>query len=444
MLMAGVQGNWYMIDVNNQSGVDNKSGGNVSDYAARPFEVGIYVQDKMEFQGMIANIGLRLDMYNPNVSYYKNIFAPFDYVDSLGVHHFEPLAPREPTSTVVSLQPRAGFSFPISVNTVFHVNYGTFLQRPTFDQILSRRFSRLDINNVGGASSVPQGQTLGNPKLKPQTTNSYDIGVTQALGEGFTLDVSGYYKDVKDLVQRALFYPTSSSNAPYLSYINLEYASIRGFRLGLANRRGMLTGTLNYTYGVATGKRSSADAYNYPTIYQSGPTTEPLPQDVLLDFDRTHNLIANLAFTTPEEWGPRILDVAPLDRVTIALTSFLRSGRPYSSWLNPGTPMNKRAPNETTTNVKITKNVSNFFGAGATLYVEISNLFNDRIYDYNAVFNPDPGNSANLQRFTVRYEKGEDIKYYDNENFPAFLANQEFRIFSNAPRSWTVGMVVNF
>jgi hypothetical protein len=44
----------------------------------------------------------------------------------------------------------------------------------------------------------------------------------------------------------------------------------------------------------------------------------------------------------------------------------------------------------------------------------------------------------------VRYEKGEDITYYDNQNHPNFLANQEFRIFSNVPRSWTVGMVINF
>ena len=444
MLMAGIQGNWYSIDVNTQNGVDNSSGGTFSEYVAKPFEVGIYVQDKMEFQGMIASVGLRLDVYNPQVSYYTNTFAPFDYVDSLGAHHFEPLAPREQTSTVARLQPRAGFSFPVSVSTVFHVNYGTFLQRPTFNQILSETFSRLDVHNIGGASSVPQGQTLGNPRLKPEITNTYDIGVTQGLGEGFTLDVSGYYKDVKDLVQRALFYPTSSSNVPYLTYINREYARIRGFRVGLAKRRGMLTGTLGYTYGVASGKRSSANAYNYPTIYESGPSTEPLPQDILLDFDRTHNLIANFSFNTPENWGPAIFSVSPLERVAIAVTSFIRSGRPYSSWLKPGIPMSKRAPNETTTNVKITKNFSRFFGTTATFYVEIANLFNDRIYSYDAVFNPNPNNTANLQRFTVRYERGEDLTYYDNENYPAFLANQEFRIYSNAPRAWTIGMVVNF
>ena len=324
------------------------------------------------------------------------------------------------------------------------MNYGTFLQRPSFDQILSHTFGRLDVYNLGGATLIPSGRTMGNPRLKPEVTNSYDVGVTQGLGEGFTLDVSGYYKDVKNLVQRAEYFPTSSSSSPYLSYVNLEYASIRGFRIGLAKRKGMLTGTLNYTYGVATGKRSNADASNYPTIYESGKTNEPLPQDVFLDFDRTHNIIANFAFNTPENWGPRIFSVYPVDQLTIAATSFVRSGRPYTSWIDRTTPMGKRAPNETTTNVKITKNISRFFGTSVAFYVEISNLFNDRIYDYNAVFNPDPGNTSNLQRFTVRYEKGEDITYYDNPIHPEFSANQEFRIYSNAPRSWTMGMVINF
>jgi outer membrane receptor protein involved in Fe transport len=444
MLIAGIQGNWYVIDVDDRRNVDSRTGGYVTSYVAKPFEVGLYMQDKMEFEGMIANVGLRLDLYNPNAEYYKNTFAPFYYTDSTGSHYFEPLAPKERTTTVVRLQPRIGFSFPVSVSTVFHMNYGTFLQRPTFSQILSHTFGRLDIYNRGGATSVPTSQTMGNPRLKPEVTNSYDVGVTQGLGEGFTLDVSGYFKDVKNLVQTAQYFPSSSSNLPYLSYVNLEYASIRGFRLALAKRKGMLTGTLSYTYGVAIGKRSNSDASNYPTIFESGQTNEPLPQDVFLDFDRTHNVIGNFAFNTPANWGPEVLGFCPFDQMTIAATSFLRSGRPFTSWVNRITPMDKRAPNETTTNIKITKNIPRFFGPNATIYVEISNLFNDRIYDYNAVFNPDPTNTANLQRFTVRYEKGEDITYYDNQNHPDFLANQEFRNFSNAPRSWTVGMIISF
>jgi len=283
--------------------------------------------------------------------------------------------------------------------------------------------------------------TLGNPRLRPEVTSSYDVGVAQGLGEGFTLDVSGYYKDVRDLIQRAVY---SSKQGSYSTFANLDYADIRGFRIAFAKRSGMLTGTLSYTYGVATGKNGSSDGYQYPTLYESGESKDPIPQDILLDFDRTHNLVANLGFNTPQGWGPVLFDAYPFERITIAVTSFARSGRPYSSWINTLVKMNKRAPGEYNTNLKITKQISRFFGTSASLYLEISNLFNTRIYDYTAVFNPDPNNQYNLQKYTVMYEKGQDITYYEDETHPGFPVNQEFRIYSNSPRAVQFGMIINF
>ncbi|MCX6145248.1 MAG: carboxypeptidase regulatory-like domain-containing protein [Ignavibacteriales bacterium] len=409
-------------------------------YSAKPYEVGLYVQDKMEFEGMIANVGLRLDVYNANVMYYTDTFAPYRYTDSLGLQRVdERYASKAKTPVIARLQPRAGFSFPVSTQTVFHVNYGTFLQRPPFVRIISQTVNRKELYSYGGALSVVG--TLGNPTLRPEITSSYDIGVTQALGEGFTLDMSGYYKDVRDLLQQAIY---SSKQGNYVTYINRDYADIRGFRVGIAKRSGMLTGTLNYTYGVATGKNSSSDGNQIPTIYESGPSKDPVPQDILMDFDRTHNLVANVGFNTPQGWGPVLFDVFPLERVTIAATSFARSGRPYTSRLNPGILMNKRAPNEFNTNLKITKQISRFFGASASFYLEISNLFNTRIYNYTTVFNPDINNTSNLSKWTIKYEKGEDITYYEDDLRPGFLINQEFRIYSNQPRSAQFGMIINF
>ena len=440
MLLAGIQGNWYVIDVSNLSSVDSRGGGSLTEYTAKPYEVGLYAQDKMEFEGMIANIGLRFDVYNANVMYYSDIFAPYRYTDSSGVQRVdERFAKKEKTPVIARLQPRAGISFPVSTQTVFHVNYGTFLQRPPFSRIISQTVNRKELYNYGGALSVVG--TLGNPRLKPEITSSYDIGVTQSLGEGFTLDVSGYYKDVRDLLQQAIY---SSKQGNYVTYINRDYADIRGFRIGFARRKGILTGTLNYTYGVATGKNSSSDGNQVPTIYESGQSKDPIPQDILLDFDRTHNVVANIGFNSPKEWGPVLFDTYPLERVSIAATSFARSGRPYSSRLNPGVLMNKRSPAEYNTNVKITKYFSNFFGTSASLYLEVSNLFNNKIYAYTAVFNPDLNNTSNLSKWTIKYEKGDDISYYEDDLRPGFLINQEFRIYSNTPRSMTFGLVVNF
>jgi outer membrane receptor protein involved in Fe transport len=440
MLLAGVQGNMYSIDVSDLSSVASRGGGSVSAYSAKPFEGAVFVQDKMEFEGMIANIGLRFDVYGANTEYYTDIFAPYRYTDSTGLQKIdERYAPKSKTPVIARLQPRAGFSFPVSINTVFHVNYGTFLQRPPFSRIVSQSINRKELYNYGGAKTVSG--TLGNPRLKPEVTNSYDIGVTQALGEGFTLDVSGYYKDVKDLLQQAIY---SAKSGNYTTYINRDYADIRGFRLGFAKRGGMLTGTVNYTYGVASGKNSSSDGNQIPTIYESGPSHDPTPQDILMDFDRTHNLVANVGFTTPQQWGPEIFGVTPFDQITCAFTSFARSGRPFTSRLNPGLLMTKRSPAEYNTNMKLTKQISNFLGNSASFYVEVTNLFDNRIYDYTAVFNPDPNNTNNLTKWTLAYEKGEDITYYEDDTRPGFKINQEFRIYSNAPRSVNIGMIINF
>ncbi len=438
MLLAGIQANYSILDVDNVTGLSIQSNGNLSRYIVKPYEIGIFVQDKMEFEGMIANIGLRLDMYNPNMTYYTDLFAPYRYTDSLGLQKLdERFAPKSKTATVVSLQPRAGLSFPVSTNTVFHVNYGTFLQRPAFNRLISQSFGRSDLLKYGTALTVG---SLGNPRLKPEITNSYDVGVTQALGEGFTLDVSGYYKDVRNLLQRAVY---SSKQGNYTTYINLDYADIRGFRVGLAKRNGMLTGSLNYTYGVATGKNGSSDGYQYPTIYESGESKDPVPQDILLDFDRTHNLVSNIGLNVPKEWGPEIFGIYPFEQFTIATTAFARSGRPFSSWINTLIRMNMRAPNEYNANLKITKQISKFFGTSASFYVEVSNLFDNRIYDYTAVFNPDPANQYNLQKYTIKYERGEDITYFEDEEHLGYLVNQKFRIYSNMPRSMQFGMIIN-
>jgi hypothetical protein len=153
--------------------------------------------------------------------------------------------------------------------------------------------------------------------------------------------------------------------------------------------------------------------------------------------------VASLGLSTPPDWGPELFGFSPFERIIVAATSFARSGRPYTSRLNPGLLMTERSPSEYNTNLKITKHIANFFGASASFYVEVLNVFDQRIYDYNAVFNPDPNNTSNLQKWTIKYEKGEDITYYEDDLRPGFLINQEFRIYSNLPRSVTFGMVIN-
>lgn len=440
MLLAGIQSNWYALDVNNILSLKSSNGQRFERYASKPMEFAVYVQDKMEFEGMIANIGLRFDLYNQNLYYYTDPYAPYRYVTAAGdTLTNKDLADRDMTPSLARLQPRLGISFPVSETMVFHVNYGSFVQRPPFSQTVFQQEPNRGFKDM----------ILGNPRLQPQVTNSYDIGLTQGLGGGFRIDVSGYYKDVRNLIQQAFYYDVQGFG--YSTFVNRDYADIRGFRVSFARRQGMLTGTINYTYGVATGK--NATPFNEsPRFSESGTVVLPTAKDVLLDFDRTHNVVGSFVVNFDRDdlwWDPSIVDGTPFTGITLSATAFYRSGRPYTYDMTGGGQLfNKRSPDETNMNMKLTKEFERFGGVRASMYLEIFNVFNSMIYNYSAIFrktrNSATGTFEENRNLDLYETNRAAMTYYEDPNHPGFLVDQTFLLYSNAPRSFQFGIVLNF
>ncbi|MGH7597367.1 MAG: outer membrane beta-barrel protein, partial [bacterium] len=386
--------------------------------------------------------GLRFDLWYSGVDYYADLYTPFGNPNSAG--RFDPSnAPREKPPVHARLQPRLGFSFPISTNTVFHLNYGAFMQRPSFQYIVSRR--------LGQRLNDPL--ILGNPKLEPEATNSYDVGVVQALGDGFTLDVSGYYKDVKNLIQQANFVD-ERAGYQVSSYFNLDYADIRGFRITLNKRRGALTGSINYQYGYATGKSATATAatpiFNRDTLQVVTTDLTNVPtRDILLDFDRTHNLVVTAGYATGKEWGPSLFNFKPFADINVSVYSLLRSGRPYTSPSDIRLINVKRAPMEYNTDLRMTKSIRSFFGVPASFYAEIFNLFNDKILNYDYLFQRPTATNPNLPlQYYEKYsidDRQNGIRYWwDKGRQGPFSVDQSFLIYDNQPRSFSFGVVLEF
>jgi outer membrane receptor protein involved in Fe transport len=439
MLNAGIQASLYDIleDRWANRGITGTVRPLFQGYSARPAEASIYAQDKMEFQGMIANVGLRCDIWDRNQLYHANPFVN-QSIDSGKV----------PSSIIGRIQPRVGISFPVSVSTVFHLNYGSFMQRPSFQ--LSYRFEP--------GRSAPGSGTFGNPTLRPEVSYMYDVGITQGLGEGFTFDASGYYKNVKDQIEEAIYYYDYSYTAAgvpipgptYTTYINRDYADIRGFRLALSKRKGNLTGDVNYQYSVATGK-SAAVGNAAPIIGINSEDTKNIPKkDILLNFDRTHNLIVNLGYRTDNTWGFSIGDTYPLGNLTFAVSAYARSGRPYtynptaSTSTGESATMNMRMPAEYNTNIKLAKRIPDFFGASASLYVEVFNLFDNKNLNYDYITRL---GVAYLTDYHVKPIDAPDGILYNDEIIKGNMQygfDHSFIVYDNEPRSVTFGMTVDF
>jgi outer membrane receptor protein involved in Fe transport len=216
--------------------------------------IGSYLQDKIEWEGMIANVGIRADYINTND--YILVGDPndlsFDYTkyidDTLG------LVTREPAPTKLKISPRLGISFPISEYTKLFFNYGHFYSLPASDDLYKTFY------NIGGQNGF-----FGNPALDLPRTISYEVGFESNLLDQFLFHLAGYYKDVSD-EPYSVRYVDQYESFVYNTVENNEYEDIRGFELSVRKPYGRwITGWFNYDYNVRSlGRIGRATYYENP------------------------------------------------------------------------------------------------------------------------------------------------------------------------------------
>jgi len=279
-------------------------------YEVNPIDFSIYIQDKMEFEGLIVNAGLRYDYFysGDDVTFPGDFNTPVD----LSKHPDDDdymLNPKM-SQPFNSFSPRLGMSHPITKNTVLHFAYGHFYQRPEY---------RFWYNNLKFDLERGPG-FIGNPSLKPEKTISYEIGVKHNLQEWlFGLNV--FYRDIFNLTDNV-----RAGERPLYNYIimmNRDWADVRGAELTVRRfLSNYLGGSLNYTYMVAKGNAS--DPWGV-SENQSG-AQEPF----YLDWDQRHTFNITVNFILPENWGPKMGIIYPLANWTINVLHSHNSGKPYS------------------------------------------------------------------------------------------------------------------
>ncbi|MGE5401458.1 MAG: TonB-dependent receptor [Ignavibacteriales bacterium] len=346
---------------------------------AYPIRGSVYAQDKLEFEGMIANLGVRVDYSAANSKWYtvSNPYSPaFSSSESLGI---DTLLNLEPTKSNVTVSPRLGIAFPLSESSKLFFNYGHFRSMPTPTNLyLLRRFS--DNNSV---------TYLANPNNPLPRTIMYELGYEQSFLDQFLVRLSGYYKDVA-LQPLSVRYTSRNGSTDYSTPLPNSYADIRGFEATVTKNRGnWIQGFVNYTYMVSTSGRFGFAAYNEnPAVQRENErealnnynlVTKPVPQPYAR---------ANVDMFTPMEFGPKVGGLYLLEDWRLSILATWRSGL-YDTWTGggsiPGVQNNVQWLDNYNVDFKLAKNF-NFGPLSMQLFIDVKNALNLKYMDNVAGF----------------------------------------------------------
>jgi outer membrane receptor protein involved in Fe transport len=268
----GFMDNYGYDPLGNKISSDAMIGPNVVDFGPRqPVFAASYIQDKIELQDIVLNIGLRYDYINPAS---KSIVNPtnIQFVDSLNVIASSSLKDTDPTKQI---SPRLGFSFPVTDRTVFHAQYGKFIQQSQL------RDSYL---GLGEATYITEGgnwiTNVVGYGLRPERSTQYELGFSQQVSENASFDATAFYKDIRDQIEAAYLVPTAgATNRAYLAYINGDFATTKGVELKFTLRRTeRVMAQANFTLSDARATGSSSGdlegaAYNAYVAKTISPVT---------------------------------------------------------------------------------------------------------------------------------------------------------------------------
>ena len=280
-----------------------------------PTYLGLFVQDKFESEGMIANIGVRVERFNggQDAFYYNDFFADPDLGTGHGDFIYnaldleldgivggltpEPwdiinsdLFKKTPSKVHWRVAPRFGISHPVSNTTKFFFNFGQFYS----SQKASVQYGMVDHDLRYGRPA--RSTTIGNPNLRPAKTTAYEVGAEHVFPWRILLTVRGYAKFNTDQVSQLLVSPNDGYT--YTTYRNTNFEDIRGLEIKVARTGGrFINGWLTYER-----TRSQDGRIGYQEIVPEESRVEAF---VPWAHDSRPNgsFQGTLILSTPRDWG---------------------------------------------------------------------------------------------------------------------------------------------
>ena len=380
-------------DYRNQPNVPSVNGINHNTYGTEgrnPVEYAAYLQDKIEFDDLVMNVGLRWDYFDPDWKTLNdgsdpnindpvkpiNIFFDLDgdyeiseeemwsgfindsmktVDDRLASNAFgDPWYKKVQPKTQFS--PRFALAFPITDTGFLHFSYGHFFQMPTYSYIYTN--PEFEVTPGSGASA-----TMGNADIEPERTTQYEIGFSQQIGNDIGIEVTGYYKDIRNLNTTKIVNSFVGGDK-YGLYINKDHANSKGITLAISKRpTGNVSGNIDYTFSISEGNASDPAA----AFVDEQSNVESEKMLVPLDWDQRHTLNTTLTYH-------------PVKNSGISLIYSYGSGLPYTAQfagVRTSFENNARKPSTMKVDLRSYYNF-NISGIRFALHLNIYNLFDIR------------------------------------------------------------------
>jgi outer membrane receptor protein involved in Fe transport len=334
------------------------------EFNAYPVLGSFYVQDKIELEGMVANLGIRADYFSTNTMNY--LVDPWSkYYGQQYQSVFYDSIPQNSVKGLMKWSPRVGLAFPISESAKLFFNYGHFYSYPMSSNLYGLQRGQNQVITK-----------VGNPAVLMPKTVAYELGVELGLSDTYLLQITGYYKDVTEQLTSVKYVSTGSIS--YSSVQNQNIADIRGAEIRFEKRMGeWIRGWINFTYmstnngDIGRGsyyeeeERNIREGYlNYDASYR-----KPVPQP----FAR-----ASVELFTPQRlgdfWGDWHLTLLPVWK-SGSYYSYSPTGVDLPEFAN-----NIHWPDYWNLDLRLAK----YFTALRTdwcLYAEVLNVFNTKNFN---------------------------------------------------------------
>ena len=380
--------------------------------AKHPIFAAAYIQDKIDMDDIILNVGLRYDYIDSDNYEFINPAMPDLAIDfNSGAIKPEGL---KKVSTFQALSPRIGFSFPVTDQTIFHAQYGKFVQQTRLADIYQGLLATA--SNLRGGFFIP---TPVGFNLRPTRTTQYEIGFTQQVGDFASFDITGYYKDVKDQV--VLDLQQVEKNSSFKSYNvlrNGDFATTKGLEISFNMRR-----TKRIAVNASMSFQDAQGTGSFPNSNR-GIVGAPLdgvtifrPQYISsLEFNNAIRGNLNLDYHFGIDDGPSILEEAGA-----SLLVKFTSGHPYTRGIGgadlegdardrqPVEALNSSTtPSTLQADLRIDKTIHLFNKVKLNIYLFVINLFDTR----------------NVENVFLRTGSTDDDGYISNPNLSGELVKQ--------------------